>query len=205
MSVYFANFLWGSNAYSFCEAGLAPQCSTIQTVADLERILTGVSCLRAKYVEERVVSNLSKPLQLTGTILVVRGVGVVLKQEQPKLVTAIGRSGLFEEKKQFKSFPTTMQNTLVSLFTLQLNALLEEFSASVRQEKDGYILTLLPVSKTLRSAVTELNLAGVCYPEDMRITQANGESRKFRFTNISWGPFELSPAEIEALRLASAG
>jgi len=206
VSVLFANILLTTpQAFSLCEAGSVPQCSTIDQSKDLESMLIGVSCLRANFVEERIVTNISKPLSLKGNLLVVRGVGIVLQQQTPViLTTAIGQQGVFEFDKQVSHFPADLQNTLVSLFSLQMNALVESFSVRHTSVGNQYLIKLLPTNRSLRSAISEVNLKGQCYPETISILQTNGESKTFTLSDIIWGPFEISNAEKKALQLAAA-
>lgn len=176
----------------------------IERMEDFNSMLTGVSCLRGEFTERKKILNVSKELVSEGEILVVRGVGVVLRQIQPlSKITVLGHSGVFENDVRIASFPESMQNTLLALFSLQTEQLASSFGAEIIKTGDLYALAFSPTASSLSSVISSVRIVGTCYPKELSVTKKNGEEITYMLSGIQWSPFSLSDTEVSALQVAS--
>lgn len=204
MSVFCVAILWTPIAFSLCDAGEVPECKTISAVADLESLLSGVSCIRSKYQEKRLIANMSKPFQSSGELLVVRGLGVILSQQNPVVkTTVLGSSGTFENMIRTASVPDFVQKSLLALFSLQFNRIRGDFVDAVVSTYPYYQISFKPRSEVYSKNLSEIVLEGSCYPSKLEIKQANGESRQYNLQDQTFAPFEVTSAEKELLQLVS--
>lgn len=159
--------------------------------------------LRADFRQERNLQILQRPLKSSGRMVLREGDGILWRVEEPHAVTYLIRSsemlewdgGDTPQRTATASVPAFRLMTEMFLAALagDPTALQEGFRAELLPADQGWRLRLSPKSEHLAGLITDLEVAGDRYVEEVHLQEAKGDAVTFYFSN-----FKTEPAELDA-------
>ncbi len=161
--------------------------------------------LRADFHQERHLEILKRPLQSSGTMLLLRDEGVLWRVTEPYEVTYLIRADEILEWEGGNG-PRRVGMTAVPAFRLMtemflaalggnLSSLRENFSAETLPAETGWRVRLLPAVETLAQVIASLEVAGDSYVREVLLKEVRGDSMSFTFSNLDADP--AGPDEAE--------
>jgi hypothetical protein len=174
------------------------------TLAEIGARLVKTEITEGRFRQEKKIKVLKKPLISTGTFIYHRSRGVIwqtlapvpsmLLVNQSRLMTAQGEQAL----------PPAFGRVFTAMFGGDLKAMQDGFEIAGTNGESEWQLQLKPKDPFLQKIIFEMRLAGERELRQIDIREANGNSTRIDFDQISH-PEALTPAqEADFERLSSS-
>lgn len=169
------------------------------TALNLEQVgqrLNHAPIIQADFEQTQHLKLLSKPLQASGSLLLVRGKGLLWTVKSPfqSDIKLIG--GHLYSNGQSSALPGGEQfaNQLMDALAGNIDALKPRFHIQADQQGNQWRLVLTPRDDALARVIRKLTLGGDRSPHYFRIDYPNGDYSLTRLTHIRY-PAHLSAAQ----------
>lgn len=160
--------------------------------------------IRADFVQTKQMAALKKPLVTSGHLVFSRQHGVLWQIEKPyRMSYLLGETRIVEiasdgsrRVRETRDVPGLAQVARVFRAMLGANsdALHEYFDATLQGDPTRWAVELKPRQSKLAQYLTAMHLSGSRFVEEIRISEAGGDSTQIRFAN-SHGAESLSEAD----------
>ena len=187
-------------------AGLFVSAAVAETdLSDIQMRLLKSDMLRADFQQEKNLRVLSRPLMSEGKLLFIAGEGALWQVVEPFAVTVLMKSDEIIEwdgEGEMQPMDTSLNPVLHSLGEIILATLAgdtqflnQHFDVSPTVSELGWGLILKPKSEELGAVISDVQIFGDRFVEQVQISEMNGDLTKLQFSNFGVGPFELNEFE----------
>ncbi len=196
----------GAMCFTLCIPVLARGTPTgDDMVAQIAAHLAAAPGVRAEFVQTQNLAAMQKPLVSTGSLVFLRGHGMIWRIATPyQAIYRITADGIAEVDAQGVRKPNANPNGVrgMSQISKMLNAMLggdlsglySQFDVAPSGRISQWRLLLIPNQPQLAQAIKQLELDGGEFLQGIRIMQANGDSIQIEFLH-STAIHALTPAE----------
>lgn len=171
------------------------------TLAEIEQQLDPATVLKADFRQQQHLAMLSRPLESTGSLLLIKGHGLQWQMKTPFTSDLKLIDGTLYSNGQADSLPggEAFSRRLMMVLSGDFSALEKTFKIEASGQPEQWTLTLEPRSATLKKVLHGLSISGGRTPEQFRLNYPNGDYSATTLTNIQ---LTDTPTDSEEQRLA---
>lgn len=173
---------------------------------DTARSLSGARAVRGRFVQQRNLAGLAKPLASSGDFLFARGTGIEWHTRQPFdsqfILTHDGMTQRDEGGEQTRISAadqpalTVVSRVFFALFALDFDALSQDFTMAGHQDgKEPWHLLLRPRTAALGSVFKQATISGDATVKTVVLDDANGDSTVIELRDVQYDSKGLSADE----------
>lgn len=176
-----------------------------QLTRDTARSLTKAQVVRGKFVQQRRLAGLARPLESTGDFLFARGIGIEWHTAQPfDSQFILTHDGITQRDEGGESLRisaadqpalTVVSRVFFALFALDFDALSQDFTMHGVDSKPQWTLTLTPRTAALGSVFKQALIRGDATVASVTLEDANGDSTVIDLRDVTYDPKGLSADE----------
>ena len=158
--------------------------------------------LRADFVQEKTLPDVSRPLQASGELVVSLRHGVILRTLRPEFAKGSKVMPLVSTPPRPSDVEARIGYLIQSLLAADYAPLSELFSATGEQTPGRLRLRLVPRSGELRNVINSVELNFGEHLEEVRVVEGAGSVIRLSFSRFATGP-KLTEAEIAEFERAA--
>lgn len=174
----------------------------------LEKILQRLgepAVVRAQFVQERLITDMTRPTLSRGRIVVSRRDGLLWRIESPvKLTLAFtstaiietGTDGVRRVRAQGRSVDSQIGRVLRGILGADEQALRESFEAAATGSPERWTIRLAPRAREMARVLREIRLGGARHLETIEVEETSGNQTTIRMRQFSVAD-KLDPDELE--------
>ena len=161
--------------------------------------------VRAQFVQERLITDMTRPTESRGRIAVSRSDGLLWRIESPLRLalaftpTAIietGPDGVRRLRAQGRSVDAQVGRVLRGILGADEQALRESFDATATGSQERWTIRLAPRAREMARVLREIRLGGGRHLETIEVEETAGNLTTIRMRQFSVAE-RLEPAELE--------
>lgn len=187
-------------------AGLFVSAAVSETdLSDIQMRLLKSDMLRADFQQEKNLRALSRPLLSQGELLFIAGEGALWRVVEPFAVAVLMKPDEiieWDDEGGMRRVDTNLNPVLHTLGEIILATLAGDtqflkqiFDVSPTVSEHGWGLFLKPKSEELGAVISDVQIFGDHFVEQVLIRETNGDITKLQFSHFGVGPFELNEFE----------
>lgn len=170
----------------------------------LER-LREPAVVRAQFVQERLITDMTRPTLSHGRIAVSRRDGLLWRIESPVTFTLAftptaiietGTDGVRRVRAQGRSVDTQIGRVLRGILGADEAALRESFEASAAGSAERWTIRLAPRPREMARVLREIRLGGGRHLESIEVEETSGNQTTIRLRGVAIAE-RLEPDELE--------
>lgn len=177
----------------------------------LDNILKRLSepaVIRAQFVQERLIADLTRPAVSRGRIAVSRRDGLLWQIESPVELTLAfapdaiietGSDGVRRSRSQGRSVETQIGRVMRGILGADAETLRTTFTATANGSLERWSVRLAPRPREMARVLREIRLAGTRYLETIEVEETAGNLTTIRMRQFSVGD-KLSPEELSCFK-----
>jgi hypothetical protein len=161
--------------------------------------------LQGRFVQERALAGIPRPLRSEGRFLLVPGTGLIWRAEKPfASVTVITPGGLTQavSDQQTLNLPATRLPFLKPFYDMLSGALAGDWKAieqnfTVTREDQGpnWGVRLLPKTADASMPFESIRLSGTTFVDSVEIAKSGGDQERLVFTDQTLAPASIPPED----------
>ncbi len=174
-------------------------------IANIGKVLTPAPLVCGAFTQTKSLKALSRPLVSRGRMVFVSGTGVLWQITSPfpsrilfkaEAVIRWGDDGV-PKRTGFGRFPQfrALSDVFLAVFAGDTSRLETTFDASATVGTDNWTLALKPRDKDFAARISDIDVSGGRYVEELRITEGQGDRTVIRFSGLTADGCVLSAAE----------
>lgn len=174
----------------------------VMSQEEVRALLSAEPAQRARFVQEKQVAGLARPLTASGELLLVRGQGLWWHQQQPfELALSLTDKRMSQQvgqgQTQVIDNPQLLEfsSMMLTLFGSDEQALARYFSLDFQSGETGWHLRLTPLAAPLDKVFASLTLSGGKQLDSLVIADRQGDETRIRFSHWQAVTLPLSPEE----------
>ena len=166
------------------------------------RQLSAAPLLSGKFVQEKTIAGLRKPLVSRGDFLVARDQGVIWRTQKPFLaavsVTPKGIWALRETEGEIRRDPIHQGNLGVAMDMIQKvlagdpASLKQAFAVLEKGEPGNWTIDLKPLDPVVARVITGIRLTGAKHVDRVEYAETNGDKTRIDFSAVADNPGALT-------------
>ena len=174
-------------------------------LSEIQMRLLKSDMLRANFQQEKNLRALSRPLMSEGELLFIVGEGALWQVVEPFAVAVLMKSDEiieWDSEGEMRRLDTSLNPVLHALGEIILATLAgdtqflkQHFEVSPTILERGWGLFLKPKSEQLGAVISDVQIFGDHFVEQVQISETNGDVTKLQFSDFGVGPFELNEFE----------
>ena len=178
--------------------------------APLAGRLASPPVLSGKFVQEKNIVGLKKPLLSQGDFLVVRDKGVVWRTAKPfAAAVAVTQKGIWSLKQkgtELKREAIHQGNLGVAMDMIQkvlsgdLSSLTKVFTVAEKGDASAWTLDLKPLDPVVARVIRSIRLQGSKHVDHVEYAEANGDKTRIDFSAVADNAGELASWQAVAFR-----
>jgi len=183
--------------------------------AHADELLAGIlkrlgepAVVRAQFVQERLITDMTRPTLSRGRIAVSRRDGLLWRIESPVKIalaftpTAIietGTDGVRRQRAQGRSVDAQIGRVLRGILGADEQALRESFEAAAAGSPERWTIRLAPRAREMARVLREIRLGGGRHLETIEVEETSGNLTTIRMRQVSVAD-TLDPDELELFK-----
>lgn len=174
-------------------------------IADIGKVLTPAPMVCGAFTQSKWLKALARPLVSRGRVVFVSGTGVLWQITSPfpsRLLFKTEAVIRWDENDVpkptgFGQFPQfrALSDVFFAVFDGDTSRLATAFDASATVGPDTWTLTLKPRDKGFAARISDIDVSGGRYVEELTITEGQGDRTAIRFSGLTADGCVLSTAE----------
>jgi hypothetical protein len=170
--------------------------------------LSNAKVLTGRFVHQKHLTEVPKPLVATGEFTYARNLGVYWHTQQPfDSVFVLTQKGIVQRDEGAETLRLSAQeqpavrviaDIFLALFTLDVTSLSASFDLYGKSQGERWIVGLKPKSATIGSVFTQATITGAKDVEQVVLLDAHGDRTVIELTDIRYSPDDPGP-DVQAL------
>lgn len=178
-------------------AGATPPARVLDETACREAMakLARPDVLRADFLQEKSLPDVSRPLQAKGELVISLRHGVILRTLRPEFAKAVKIMPLVRTQPRASDVEARIGYLIQSVLAADYEPLSELFTATGEQAPGRLRLRLVPRSDELRKVIAGIELSFGEHLEEVRVSEGSGGVIRLTFSGFTSGT-SLTAAEL---------